>query len=103
MPELFTKSTSAPLSSHGTTRASKSSSEEWKLHGVCRTVDPELWFPESSAGGFRAKRMCRSCPVQMECLEYAMANNEVFGIWGGMTTSERKKMRRMRRKLAEAI
>jgi WhiB family redox-sensing transcriptional regulator len=60
----------------------------------CRE-DPELFYDAESAVGepnehtFRAKAMCRSCPIVNECLYEAMANDERFGIWGSMTTSER--------------
>ena len=67
-------------------------------HGdpICRTTDPEVWFPEQgdgSKGSVRqAKKWCKECPVQMECLAYAVANREAFGIWGGLTVEERSKM-----------
>lgn len=87
---------------------SKSSlEEEWKLLGVCRTVDPELWFPEDSSNCRVAKRTCRECPVISECLEYAILNNEKYGVWGGLTPTERKLFRRdvraERRNLLKAI
>jgi WhiB family redox-sensing transcriptional regulator len=63
---------------------------------ICQTTDPDLWFPEQgdgSRGSVRqAKKWCKECPVQMECLAYAVANREAFGIWGGLTVEERSKM-----------
>ena len=67
------------------------------LEGLCRQSDPEAWFPERSDKATLAKRICRQCDVQERCLEYALANNERFGIWGGMSETERKRMRRANR------
>ena len=69
-------------------------SEEWKLDGVCRTVDPDLWYPENSSPSWEAKRLCRNCPVVTECLDYALDNKEMFGIWGGLSPRERQRVRR---------
>lgn len=61
--------------------------------------DPEAWFPEVHASAKRvaeiAKQRCRQCPVKAQCLELALANNEQFGIWGGLSVSQRKKLRRL--------
>lgn len=78
----------------------RSESEAWKLEGVCATVDPELFFPDREGPGDYnpklAKKICESCPVISECLEYALKNNERHGIWGGKSYVERKKLRRER-------
>jgi WhiB family redox-sensing transcriptional regulator len=63
---------------------------------VCRTVDPELWFPETNSLGLQAKKFCASCPVVEECLQYALENNEKHGIWGGLSRSQRILLRRRR-------
>lgn len=94
IPKSLQKLSSAPLSSAEIILGSKYESEEWKLDGICRTVDPDMWFPEPPASGFQAKKLCARCPVIEECLEYAMANNEKFGVWGGLSAHERKKLKR---------
>ena len=94
MQGLSTKSTLDQSSLQGTTRESRFTSEEWKLDGVCRTIDPELWFPDAPQTGALAKKLCRTCPVIEECLEYALENGEMYGVWGGMGNSERKLLRR---------
>jgi WhiB family redox-sensing transcriptional regulator len=94
MRESFTKSASDQLLSQETTRELRFTSEDWKLDGVCRTIDPDLWFPDAPQTGAVAKRVCRSCPVIKECLQYALDNNEMYGVWGGMGNSERKSLRR---------
>ena len=100
MQALSTKSTLDPLLSQETIRESRFTSEDWKLDGVCRTIDPDLWFPEGSSTGYAAKKMCRRCPVMDECLRYALDNNEQYGVWGGMGSSERRNMRRRLRRRA---
>ena len=59
-------------------------------------VDPDLFFPERGASTREAKEVCRGCVVREECLEYALTNGEKFGIWGGMSERERRRIRRAR-------
>ncbi len=68
--------------------------------GACREgVDPDLWFPASrrSPAVKEAKLRCMACPVQNECLEYALLEDERYGIWGGLLEEEREALRRRRR------
>lgn len=60
--------------------------------GLCATTDPEAFFPEKGGSTREAKRVCAVCPVQAECLDYAIANNERYGIWGGLSERERRKI-----------
>jgi WhiB family redox-sensing transcriptional regulator len=70
----------------------------WQLEGRCREIDPELFFPER--GGVPesrwAKHVCGRCEVQALCLEYALAREEKFGVWGGKTARERRHLKRRR-------
>lgn len=63
----------------------------------CQVSDPDAWFPnylEGDTGDFRAaKRLCKMCPVQKECLTYALVANEVHGVWGGLAPKERSRLR----------
>lgn len=68
-------------------------SEGWQEKAPCAEVDPELWFPEKGGSTREAKRTCASCSVQAECLDAALASNEDFGIWGGLSTRERGPLR----------
>lgn len=70
--------------------------DPWKQSANCRGVDPDLFFPERGASTKEAKRVCNSCVVRVECLEYALENGEKFGIWGGMSERERRRVRRER-------
>lgn len=68
----------------------------WQDHANCLGVDPDLFFPERGASTREAKEVCRGCVVRIDCLEYALANGEKFGIWGGMSERERRRVRRAR-------
>jgi WhiB family transcriptional regulator, redox-sensing transcriptional regulator len=68
----------------------------WQNKANCMGVDPELFFPERGASTREAKEVCRGCVVRTDCLEYALANGEKFGIWGGLSERERRKVRRSR-------
>lgn len=72
------------------------SDEVWQAQANCMGVDPELFFPERGSSTREAKEVCRGCVVRVECLEFAIANGEKFGIWGGMSERERRKVRRAR-------
>ena len=68
----------------------------WQLQANCLGVDPDLFFPERGASTREAKEVCRGCVVRDDCLEYALANGEKFGIWGGLSERERRRIRRQR-------
>lgn len=70
--------------------------QEWQSRANCMGVDPELFFPERGSSTREAKEVCRGCVVQQDCLEFAIANGEKFGIWGGMSERERRRVRRAR-------
>ena len=68
----------------------------WQTQANCMGVDPDLFFPERGASTREAKEVCRGCVVSDDCLESALANGEKFGIWGGMSERERRRLRRAR-------
>jgi WhiB family redox-sensing transcriptional regulator len=68
----------------------------WQSRANCMGVDPELFFPERGSSTREAKEVCRGCVVREDCLEFAIANGEKFGIWGGMSERERRRVRRAR-------
>ena len=68
----------------------------WKDLSNCLGVDPDLFFPVRGASTREAKEVCRGCEVRIDCLEYALQNGEKFGIWGGMSERERRRIRRQR-------
>ena len=66
----------------------------WQADSLCAQTDPEAFFPEKGGSTRDAKKICASCDVRAQCLEYALANDERFGIWGGLSERERRKLRR---------
>ena len=66
----------------------------WQSEALCAQTDPEAFFPEKGGSTRDAKRICSSCYVRGECLEYALNNDERFGIWGGLSERERRKLKR---------
>ena len=66
----------------------------WQEDALCAQTDPEAFFPEKGGSTRDAKRICAQCTVRAECLEYALKNDERFGIWGGLSERERRRMRR---------
>jgi WhiB family redox-sensing transcriptional regulator len=61
--------------------------------GVCAETDPDLFFPDAGRTSRALKRLCKEvCDVREECLEGALARKEKYGIWGGLSESERKKL-----------
>ena len=72
---------------------------EWLSAGACQSADPEIFFPVSGSGAAapqieQALRICADCRVRRECLEFAMNNSEMHGIWGGTTPEDRTRARR---------
>jgi WhiB family transcriptional regulator, redox-sensing transcriptional regulator len=66
----------------------------WQDRALCAQTDPEAFFPEKGGSTREAKRVCRSCEVRAECLEFALENDERFGIWGGLSERERRRVKR---------
>jgi WhiB family redox-sensing transcriptional regulator len=66
----------------------------WQERALCAQTDPEAFFPEKGGSTREAKRVCLSCDVRSECLEYALGHDERFGIWGGLSERERRRLKR---------
>ncbi|HEV3382397.1 MAG TPA: WhiB family transcriptional regulator [Trebonia sp.] len=67
---------------------------DWRESAACRSAEPELFFPASCEGQpttetERAKAVCARCPVRRECLQFALATRQAYGVWGGMSEEER--------------
>lgn len=75
---------------------------KWVQQALCAETDPEEFFPEKNVGNTRmARAVCARCPVTAECLEDALARNERFGVWGGLSERERREVARQRRTAAQ--
>ncbi|WP_156756712.1 WhiB family transcriptional regulator [Actinokineospora pegani] len=72
----------------------ESEEQEWQERALCAQTDPEAFFPEKGGSTREAKRICLGCEVRSECLEYALAHDERFGIWGGLSERERRKLKK---------
>ena len=75
------------------------SSTSWRDDSICRDLDPSVFFPIGVTGVAieqiaRAKAICAECPVRTECLDFAIATKQDFGVWGGYDEEERRGMRR---------
>jgi WhiB family transcriptional regulator, redox-sensing transcriptional regulator len=68
--------------------------QNWQERALCAQTDPEAFFPEKGGSTREAKKICVGCEVRSECLEYALANDERFGIWGGLSERERRRVKR---------
>jgi WhiB family redox-sensing transcriptional regulator len=66
----------------------------WQDQALCAQTDPEAFFPEKGGSTREAKRICVGCEVKQECLEYALMQDERFGIWGGLSERERRRLKR---------
>lgn len=77
---------------------------DWRDDAACREADPDLFFPIGTTGPAlrqigEAKRVCRTCPAQAQCLAWALDNGVIDGVWGGTTGDERRAMRRPPRRM----
>ena len=66
----------------------------WQERALCAQTDPEAFFPEKGGSTREAKRICLGCEVKDACLDYALAKDERFGIWGGLSERERRRLKR---------
>lgn len=73
-------------------RPSSSPDEEWRDSAACASVGGDFWFPEKGGSTAEAKTVCRRCPVIADCLEYALATQQRFGIYGGKSERERRRL-----------
>jgi len=70
---------------------------DWQAQALCSQTDPEAFFPEKGKKGCptkEAKQVCAGCPVRLECLAHALDKDERFGIWGGLSERERRKLKK---------
>ena len=100
MPQRATRASkgieASPVLQHRAQPDQPPEERSWHDQANCLGVDPDLFFPERGASTREAKEVCRGCVVREACLEYALTNGEKFGIWGGMSERERRRLRRAR-------
>lgn len=76
---------------------------DWTELAECQYTDPETFFPEKGGSSRPAKKVCRSCEVRLECLAYAMDSHDNFGVWGGFSEFDRRRIRQRGLTPAEAL
>ena len=64
----------------------------WVVFSACRDKDPDLFFPDARSDTKEALAICASCPVRVDCLEYAIETDVRFGVWGGLTDKQRRRL-----------
>lgn len=74
------------------------SNQQWQDLAACRDIAVELFFPPAEQESDIAKAVCSNCTVREPCLDFALAEGERFGIWGGLTSQERRSVAAKRRK-----
>lgn len=72
----------------------------WTIDAACANADPSLFFLDLGRPATAAKAICAGCPVRVDCLDFALASKERFGVWGGMTEKERRVEARRRKQAA---
>jgi WhiB family redox-sensing transcriptional regulator len=77
----------------------------WDAEAACQSVEPEVFFPEpqNAAEAAAATVVCRGCPVRTQCLEFALSARLDHGVWGGLTETERRSLRRSRQRKARRL
>ncbi|WP_285442783.1 WhiB family transcriptional regulator [Streptomyces sp. ISL-12] len=66
----------------------------WQQEALCAQTGADFFFPEPGSSVREAKRICGLCPTRSACLEFALSNDERFGVWGGLSEKERLALRR---------
>lgn len=72
---------------------------DWRSRAECRDFSPDMFFPTDDESLQAAKTVCFQCPVRRACLSDAMVNHELWGVWGGLSERERRRLRSRRRVL----
>lgn len=67
-------------------------SDAWMKAGLCVGAETDLWFPNIGQSTVPAERICHTCPVEAECLQYALDNDIAYGVWGGKSPRDRRRM-----------
>lgn len=65
----------------------------WIMEAACRGLDPSLFFPETGRAPKEARQVCETCEVRIQCQNYALANGEKWGVWGGLAELDRRRIR----------
>lgn len=78
--------------------AARDLDRDWREYANCKGSSASIFFLDWGSTTDQAKSICGACPVQAECLEYAVMTNQKYGVWGGLSERERRKIRHERRR-----
>lgn len=78
-------------------KRSRTMKTDWMTRGKCRDLPWDAFFPRDGMGVSTAQKICATCPVSQDCLEYALENHIAHGVWGGCSERERRRILRRRR------
>ena len=76
--------------------------DDWRKAAACRDADTSIFFPATDEDAGPARAICAECPVQQACLDFALHTRQDDGVWGGLTETERRRLRRKRQEAARA-
>lgn len=76
---------------------------QWMREGECRNYPASAFFPSDGVGVAAARKICETCPVAGQCLDYALTNRIDHGVWGGTSERERRRILKRRRLEASAL
>jgi WhiB family transcriptional regulator, redox-sensing transcriptional regulator len=98
----MTTSALAPPTAQGSARAATWNDLRWRTAAACRDIATDFFFPVGQTGPAidqvrAAKALCIGCESRLSCLEFALATNQEYGVWGGYDEDERRMIRRQRR------
>ena len=83
-------------------RTERMTQQDWREAAACRGADVDTFFPVTEEDAGAARAICATCPVREPCLEFALAVRQLEGVWGGLTDTERRRLRRRRQAQARA-
>lgn len=75
---------------------------EWMDLALCAEIGGDPFFPEDGSSAGPARQVCRRCEVEEECLAYALRHGERYGVWGGKSERDRRRITAARRRESPA-
>jgi WhiB family redox-sensing transcriptional regulator len=71
--------------------------QAWSRRAACLNMDVDRFYPDRGESTREAKKVCARCPVTAECLDWAVSTKERYGVWGGLSERERRRLKLERR------
>ena len=64
----------------------------WQDQAACYGIDPDTFCPTSEEEAGPALAFCSACDIRETCLAWALKNGERYGVWGGLTEQQRRRV-----------